>query len=144
MVSGCDVCDELEETHFADTYVNVCDGDYIDETTGATLRRDDAAKARVEEMKWCEKFNPFEEVTDETCRSRTGREPISCRWKDINKGDNVRVEVRSRSVAREIKQIGIGSYFPGTPPLALVRFVISRAATQSKTGKRRQLMVLDA
>ena len=47
MVCGLDVCDELEETHFADTYVNDCDGDYIDETTGATLRRDDAAKVRT-------------------------------------------------------------------------------------------------
>ena len=35
-------------------------------------------------------------------------------------------------------------YFAGAPPLALVRYVISRAATQSKMGKRRQLMVLDA
>ena len=112
--------------------------------TGATLRRDDVAKARVEEMKWYEKINAFEEVTDETCLSRTGRKPISCRWKDINNGDNERVEVRSRHVAREIKQKGTHSYFAGTPPLALVRFVISRAATLSKTGKRRQLLVLDA
>ena len=70
--------------------------------------------------------------------------PFPVRWKDINKGDNVRVEVRSRLVAHEIKQKGTDSYFAGTSPLALVRYVISRAATQSKTGKRRQLMVLDA
>ena len=61
-----------------------------------------------------------------------------------NKGDNQRVEVRSRLVAREIKQKGTDSYFASTPPLALVRYVISRAVTLSKTGKRRQLMVLDA
>ena len=36
MVCGLDVCDELEETQFSDTYVNDNDGDYIDETTGAT------------------------------------------------------------------------------------------------------------
>ena len=63
---------------------------------------------------------------------------------DINKGDNELVEVRSRLVAREIKQKGIDRYFAGTPPLALVRCVMSRAATLSKTGKRRQLLVLDA
>ena len=67
-----------------------------------------------------------------------------CRWRDTNEGDSERVEVRSRLVAREIKPKGTDSYFAGTPPLALVRYVISRAATLSKTGKRRQLMVLDA
>ena len=144
MVCGLDVCDELDETHFTDTYINDYDGDYIDEATGATLRRVDVAKARMEAMKWYEKFNAFEEVTDETCASRTGHKPSSCRWKDINKGDSERVEVRSRLVAREIKQKGTDSYFAGTPPLTLVRYVISRAATLSKTGKRRQLMVLDA
>ena len=39
---------------------------------------------------------------------------------------------------------GADSYFGGTPPLALVRYVISRAATRTKTERRRQLMVLDA
>ena len=76
MVCGLDVCDELDETHFTDTYINDCDGDYTDEATGATLRRDDVAKARMEEMKWYEKFSAFEEVTDETCVSRTGRKPF--------------------------------------------------------------------
>ena len=102
------------------------------------------AKARAEEMAWYEKFNAYEEVTDETCLSRSVRKPISCRWRDINKGDHERVEVRSRLVAREIKQKGTDSYFAGTPLLALVRYVTSRAATVSKTGKRQQLMVLDA
>ena len=47
-------------------------------------------------------------------------------------------------IAREIKQKATDSYFAGTPPLALVRYVISRTATRTKTGKRRQLMVLNA
>ena len=77
------------------------------------------------------------------CVSGTGRKAISCRRRDINKGDKERVEVRSRLVALEISQKGTDSNFAGTPPLALVRYVTSRAATLSKTGKRRQLMVLD-
>ena len=83
--------DELDECP-SDVYVNDCDGDYTDEATGVTLLRDDVAKARAEEMDWYEKFNAYEEVTDETCVSRTGRKPISCRWRDINKGDNERAE----------------------------------------------------
>ena len=48
------------------------------------------------------------------CVLRTGRKPVSCRWRDINTGDSERVEVRSRSIAREIKQKGTDIYFAGT------------------------------
>ena len=65
------------------------------------------------------------------CVSRTGRKPICCRWRDINKGDSERVEVRSRSFERETKEKGTDSYFVGTPPFALVRYVISGTATLS-------------
>ena len=121
--------------------MNDREGDFTDEVTGVTLLRDDVAKARMEEMRLYEKLQAFEEETDETCVLRTGRKPIYCRWRDINKGDSERVEVL---VAREIKQKGTDSYFAGTPPMALVRYVISRAATLSKTGKTRQLMILEA
>ena len=67
------------KTVFADTYVNDRKGDCTDEVTGVTLLRDDVAKARMDEMKWYEKLQAFEEVTDETCVLRTGRKPISCR-----------------------------------------------------------------
>ena len=137
------VCDELNEQS-SDVYVNDCEGGYIDEGTGGTLLRDDVDKAFAEEMAWYEKFKAFVEVTDDTCVSLTGRKPLSCRWRDINKRDNERVEVRSRLVAREIKQIGIESSVAETAPSAPVRYVISRAATLSKTGKRLQLMVFDA
>ena len=116
----------------SDVHVNDCEGDDTDDVT------------RAEEMAWYEKFKDHEEVTDETCVSRTGRKLISCRWRDINKGDIERVEVRSRMVAREIKRKGTDCHFAGRPPLAHVRYVIRRAATFSKTGKRRQRMVLDA
>ena len=139
MVCGLEVCDELDECN---AYRNDCEGDYTDKMTGATLLREDVAKARAE--KRYDKFEAHEEVTDETCLSRTGRKPISCRWKDINKGGNEHVEVRSRLIGREIKQNGADSYFAGTPLLARVHYVISGAPTKSKTGERRQLMVLDA
>ena len=135
MVCGLDVCDEIDElddNSCSGTYVNDREGDFTDEVTGVTLLRDDVAKARMEEMKWYEKYPAFDEVTGETCVLRTGRKPISCRWRDINKGDSERVEVRSRLAAREIKQKVIDSYFAGTAPLALVRCVLSRAATLSK------------
>ena len=69
-------------------------------------------------MAWYGKFETCEEVPDETCLSRVGREPISCRRKDINQGDQERVHVRSRLIAPEIKQKGTDCYFAGTPPPA--------------------------
>ena len=77
MVCGLDVFDKLDENSFSDMYVNDRGGDYSDEVIGVTLLRDDLAKARMEEMKWQEKFQACEEVTDETCVLRTGRKPIS-------------------------------------------------------------------
>ena len=100
MVCGLDVCDEVNQC-LSDVHVNDCWEDCTDEVTGVTLLRDVVAKARAEEMAWHEKGG--------------GRNV--CRWRDINKVDNERVEVRGRLVARD--------------------------ATPSKTGKRRQLTVLD-
>ena len=120
------MCDELHE-HSSDVYVNDGERGYNDEGTGGTLLRDDVAKALAEEMAWYEKFKAFVELTDDTCVSLTGRKPLSCRWRDINKRDNERAEVRSRLVAREIKQIGIESSVAETAPSAPVRYVISRA-----------------
>ena len=107
-----------------------------------TLLREEVAKARAEEMAWY--VEACEEATDETCLPRTGRNAISCRWKDINKDDNEHVKVRSLLIAREIRQKGTDSYFAGTSPLALVRHVISRAASKPKTERQRQHMVLVA
>ena len=70
MVCGLDVCDESNEF---DANVNDCEGDYTDEVTGVTFLGDDVAKSRTEEMAWHDKFEAYEEVTDETCQSRTGR-----------------------------------------------------------------------
>ena len=104
--------------------------------TDATKRARQGDRNHQENLRTLEELRAVQqELTDETCMTRTGRKPISCRWKDIIKCDNERVELRSRSVAREIKQKCTHSYFAGTPPLALVRYVISRAATLSNTGK---------
>ena len=101
MVYSLDVCDRLNE---CDANVDDCEGDYTGEVTGVTLLRDDVTKVRTEEKAWYDKCEAHEKVTDKTCVSRTGRKRISCRCRDINKGDSGHVEVRNRVVACEIKQ----------------------------------------
>ena len=59
MVCGLDVCDELDENSFSDTYVNDREGDYTDEVTRVTLLRDDVAKARMEETNGTKSSKPL-------------------------------------------------------------------------------------
>ena len=96
-VCDLEVCDELNENN---QNVDDADDGFSDEMTGAPLLRDDVAKAGAEEMTWCDTFEAHEDVAVESCFSRTGRKPISCQWKDINKGDAERVAVRRRLIPR--------------------------------------------
>ena len=65
-------------------------------------------------------------------RARTGRPPISVRWVDVNKGDDVNPNYRSRLVARELKAMdkSNNSYFAPAPPLEALRTVLSSAMTR--------------
>ena len=128
---GVDGDDREEEGHF-------------DEMTGAALSSEAVHIARQAEFAYDKSFDAFVEVDDRECYEHTGRGPTSCRWKDINKGDDSHPEVRSRLIAREIKRKGTGRIFVGTPPSALLRFAVSRAATRRADGRRRKLMTLDA
>ena len=60
MVCGLEVCDEPDECNIN---LNDCDGDYTDEMTGATLKREDVAKSRAEAMEWYDMFEAYGEVT---------------------------------------------------------------------------------
>ena len=62
-------------------------------------------------------------------RRVTGKPPISVRWVDVNKGDNSAPNVRSRLVARQIRQAGEAAIFAPTPPLEVSRSILSIAAT---------------
>ena len=67
-------------------------------------------------------------------RRRTGKSPISVKWVDINKGDDLHPRYRSRLVARQLKATDPSGqcYFAPAPPLESLRAVISMAATTSE------------
>ena len=46
----------------------------------------------------------YEKVPIEECWANTGKDQIGTRWVDVNKGDDVNPEYRSRLVAQEIKR----------------------------------------
>ena len=51
------------------------------------------------------------------------------RWVDVNKGDDIHPNIRSRLVARQIRGPGEEATFAPTPPLETLRSIISMAAT---------------
>ena len=69
-----------------------------------------------------------------------GVHPIGTRWVDINKGDNVHPEFRSRVVGQEIKVDRRDDLFAATPPLEAMKFLLSLAVTEGigyvKGGKK--------
>ncbi len=70
-------------------------------------------------------------VPREQARRITGRPPITVRWVDVNKGDEMHPNYRSRLVARQIKAQDTSgqSYFAPAPPLEALRTVLSLATT---------------
>ena len=77
----------------------------------------------------------------------TGKAPISTKWVDTDKTHGIGVPViRSRWVARDFKdpkEKDREDLFSATPPLEMMRFIMSRQATHRKDGRERKSMYLD-
>ena len=58
-----------------------------------------------------------------------GKAPISVKWVDVNKGDDLNPSYRSRLVAREMRRVGEEPIFAPTPPLESLQTVLSLATT---------------
>ncbi len=117
---------------------------YWDEMTGVPLPTEAVEAARQEEMDYYKQMDAYDEVEVKQFKAETGKEPLSCRSKEIKTGDATTIEVRSRLIAREMKVKATDGHFAGTPPLGLVRFAVSRVATGTSTGGQRMQHVLDA
>jgi hypothetical protein len=96
--------------------------------------------ARMEEIEEFRKRRVYEKVPLKQCMERTGKAPIKVRWVDINKGDDVNWEYRSRLVAKEIRVNKRLDLFAATPPLEAVKILFSLAVTEGIgfTGGRRR------
>ena len=107
-------------------------GAYRDDLTKQVLRDDLVHEARRKELDYFTSKGVWVKKPKAEARLRTGRGPISVRWVDVNKGDDLNPRYRSRLVARQMKahdKSGI-SYFAPTPPLEALRTVLSMAASE--------------
>ncbi len=112
-------------------------GRYRDDITGQILRDDLVREARAKELEYFKAKGVWLKRPRREARHVTGRPPISVRWVDVNKGDDLTPKYRSRLVARQLKahDRGNNSYFAPTPPLEALRTVVSLAATTLKDWK---------
>ncbi len=129
-------------------------GKFKDDITGQVLRDDLVREARKKELEYFKTKGVWAKRPRREARQVTGRGPISVRWVDVNKGDDLCPKYRSRLVARQLKahDRSNASYFAPTPPLEALRTVLSLAATKLKhwqpdyrpdSDSRMQLSFLD-
>ena len=117
-----------------------------DDVNDMELPIEKVREARREEMKYM-KGKTFKVVKRSEAYTVTGKSPISTRWVDTDKSHgNGEMLVRSRWVARDFKKKGEKDredLFSATPPLELIRYVISRQATRRTDGRERKTLYID-
>ena len=119
-----------------------------DDVNNMELPIKEVRAARAEEMAHM-KGKIFKVVPRSECYDRTGRAPISTKWVDTDKSHGQgQMRVRSRWVARDFMTRGERDredLFCATPPLELLRFLVSRMVTthEGDQGRRRKMLFID-
>ena len=90
---------------------------FRDDLTGQPLDPVLVREARQKELDYFEAKKVWVRKDIGEARRVTGKPPISVRWVDVNKGDDREPNIRSRLVARQIRQAGEEAIFAPTPPL---------------------------
>ncbi len=107
-----------------------------DAITGQALITELVRAARKEELRYFALKGVWKKKPRREAFEKTGKPPITVKWVDVNKGDDIHPRYRSRLVAREIRHPGEESIFAPTPPLESLRTVLSLAATDLKGCKK--------
>ena len=107
-------------------------GKYKDDMTGQLLKDELVLKARAIELEYFNSKGVWRKVPRYNARAATGRPPVTVRWVDTNKGDEIHPNYRSRLVARQMKVMDPSgqSFFAPAPPLEALRTVLSLAMTR--------------
>ena len=92
---------------------------FIDDLTGQALPEDLCRAARQTELDYFTSKEVWVVRKISEARQRTGRPPITVRWVETNKGDDKNPKIRSRLVAREIRQFGRGRYLRADPTIGI-------------------------
>ena len=102
-----------------------------DDVSGAPLKAELVTKARRFEIEFFRKMGVYEKVPRAQAWAKR-QQVIGTRWIDINKGDEIHPDYRSRLVAKQFKNKLEGSaeqMFAATPPTEILRVLLSRATS---------------
>ena len=97
---------------------------YRDDLTGQILDPKLVRWARQKELDFFESEHVWSLKAFEESHLGTGKPPVTVRWVDVNTGDDVSPNIRSRLVARQIRQPGEEARFAPTPPLESLRTIL--------------------
>ena len=94
-------------------------GEFKDDISGQVLKNPLVKQARATELEFFRSKKVWVKVPKAQARSQSGRPPISVRWVDVNKGDEINPNYRSRLVAHQLKARDTSgqSYLAPAPPL---------------------------
>ena len=113
-----------------------------DDVSGASLDPVKVKETRAVEMDYFRRMRVYTKVPRWKPK---GSKIVRTKWIDINKGDSVNPDIRSRLVGKEFNNGEEDGLFAATPPLEALRFVLSHAATwkSDRSRERRAIMVND-
>ena len=114
----------------------------VDDVSGALLGPKLVHEGRATEMKFFDGMRVYDRVPRSE-QAETGGKVIGTKWIDVNKGDLDRPNIRCRLVGKEFKTAPDDALYASTPPLEALRMIVSRAATYSRGGQERELMIND-
>ena len=128
-----------DEQRLRDLYSGV---EFYDDVSGEYLDKDLVMKARQLEMAYFKKMRVYDKV-DRSEAKANGAKVITVRWLDINKGDKMSPNYRSRLVAREIKRDKRLDLFAPTPPLESMKLLMSICARGQHRARPLRLATID-
>ena len=99
-----------------------------DDISSAPLDPEKVITARKLEISYADKKPVWEKIPRSTAKEK-GWKIVKSRWIDINKGDDLNPNYRSRMVGKEFNDSVLDGLFAATPPLEALRLLLSWAAT---------------
>ena len=79
--------------------------EFRDRSTGLPLNPEMVKRARELERLYMDELKVLEDRDRDTCMTETGRPPIPTDWVDIDEGDALRPNCRSRLVCQETRAV---------------------------------------
>ena len=116
-----------EEDQMDEMYRDVT---FVDDVTGSVLDKEKTIEARIKEMQFFRSRGVYTKVKREGYMKI-----IKTRWLDINKGDSVVMNLRSRLVGCEFAKEKRDDLFAATPPLESMRTIMALCASNQNAVK---------